>query len=81
MEQLAGGLIVSLQDNLYVLSHNVETGEITQLPTNETELQRDVNPDLLAHQAELAKKETARKAVYAKLGLTDDEITALLGGN
>jgi hypothetical protein len=72
---------VSLQDNLYVLSHNVETGEITQLPTNETELQRDVNPDLLAHQAELAKKEAARKAVYAKLGLTDDEITALLGGN
>ena len=72
---------MSLQDNLYVLSHNVETGEITQLPTNETELQRDVNPDLLAHQAELAKKEAARKAVYAKLGLTDDEITALLGGN
>ena len=78
MELLAGGLIVSLQDNLYVLSHNVETGEVTQIPTNELELQREVNPNLLAHQAELAKKEAARKAVYAKLGLTDDEVAALL---
>ena len=70
---------MSLQDNLYVLSHDVETGEITKIPTTETELQREVNPDLLAHQAELAKKDAARKAVYAKLGLTADEVAALLG--
>jgi len=72
-----GGLIVSLQDNLYVLSHNVQTGEVTQIPTNEAELQREVNPDLLAYQAELAKKEAARKAVFEKLGLTEEEIASI----
>lgn len=65
-------------DNLFIVDHNVETGEITQIPTTEAELKRDSSLEMLAHREKVAKKETAKKAVLEKLGLTEEEAKLLL---
>lgn len=70
---------MSLQDNLFVIEHNVETGEVRELPISEQELKLEISPEILAMREANAQKEAARKAVFEKLGLTEDEIALILG--
>jgi hypothetical protein len=63
--------------------HNTETDEIIDREMNDTEYadylaQQEANA--AAAQAE-ADKATARTALLAKLGLTEEEAQLLLGGN
>jgi hypothetical protein len=74
---------MSLQDNLFILNHDVSTGEITQISTTEEKLAREQTPEQKAKQdafiAELAIKESKKLEVLAKLGLTAEEAQALFG--
>jgi len=59
--------------------HNVETGEVIERDMTKEEI---VNLDAIRKQGDAdeqaaADKAAARQAVYAKLGLTDDEIQAI----
>jgi hypothetical protein len=58
---------------------NVETGEVTKRELNAEELAQAAidQENYEAREAEKAKAESAKAAVYAKLGLTADEIAAL----
>ena len=61
--------------------HNTETGEIIEREMTPAELKQaeaDNKAALLAAQAN-AEREAAKQAVLAKLGLTADEVAALLG--
>jgi phosphopantetheinyl transferase (holo-ACP synthase) len=61
--------------------HDTETGEITERNMTADEMeQRKLNQEnakIIAKQ--LAAKEAAKQAVLDKLGLTADEVSALLG--
>ena len=61
--------------------HNVETGEITEREMTADEIAQSKIDDAAAidRAAQLAAKEAAKQAVLAKLGLTADEVAALLG--
>jgi hypothetical protein len=61
--------------------HNVETGEIIEREMNAEEIaQLKIDEENAKTQAgEQAAKETAKAAVLNKLGLTADEVAALLG--
>ena len=61
--------------------HNVETGEVIEREMNAEELVT-YNADMEKNRLEaesLAAKEATKQAVLAKLGLTADEVAALLG--
>lgn len=63
-----------------IMIHNVQTGEIVERDANETEL---ANLEQLATEAETQKQAEAdrqalKTATLAKLGLTADEVIALL---
>lgn len=63
-----------------IMIHNVQTGEIVERDANETEL---ANLAQLAVEAEQQKEADANRqalktATLAKLGLTADEVAALL---
>ena len=61
--------------------HNAETGEIIERDMTTAELKQveaDTKAAILRAQ-ELADKEATKQAVLAKLGLTADEVAALLG--
>ena len=64
-----------------IKEHNVETGEIIERELNAEELAQ--HEAYLAEQetkkAEQASKDAAKQAVLDKLGLSADEIAALLG--
>jgi phosphopantetheinyl transferase (holo-ACP synthase) len=60
---------------------NVLTGQTTERPYTADEI-AEVEAQLASNEIEsqaLAAKEAARQAVYTKLGLTPDEVAALLG--
>jgi hypothetical protein len=64
-----------------IIEHNVQTGEIIKRELNADEL-KQIETDKIELQAilqEKAAKDAARQAVLDKLGLTADEIAALLG--
>jgi multidrug efflux pump subunit AcrA (membrane-fusion protein) len=63
--------------------HNAETGEIIEREMNAEELaQLEARKNAWnIEQEELLKKEQARAALLAKLGITEDEAKLLLGGN
>lgn len=60
--------------------HNIETGEIFEVEETAEEKAADLALRKLSDDLEKARiaKEAARNAVYEKLGLTADEIAALL---
>jgi hypothetical protein len=61
--------------------HNATTGEITEREMTAEELKQS-EADNIAHakwQKAVEDKEATRQAVLAKLGLTADEVAALLG--
>ena len=67
--------------NPMIKEHNVETGEVIERELNAEELAQH-NAYLAeqdARKAEQASKDAAKQAVLDKLGLSADEITALLG--
>lgn len=63
--------------------HDTITGEVTDIQREATpeELKRfkEIEAEKKAEQTEQASKNAARKAVLDKLGLTADEVAALLG--
>ncbi len=61
--------------------HNVQTGEIIEREMNAQEIaQNKIDEESYKNwAAELAAKDAAKKAVLDKLGLTADEVDALLG--
>jgi len=61
--------------------HNVETNEIIEreMTDEEYETYESSRADQVTAQSEQAAKDAARQAVLDKLGLTSDEIAALLG--
>jgi hypothetical protein len=67
--------------SLTIKEHNVETGEIIERELNAEELAQ--HEAYLAEQetkkAEQAAKDAAKQAVLDKLGLSADEVAALLG--
>jgi hypothetical protein len=68
-------------DTPTILIHNIATGEqyVRDLTSDEL-AEKKVMQDEIAVQAKAqADKATARQAVLNKLGLTADEVTALLG--
>jgi hypothetical protein len=61
--------------------HNADTGEIVEREMNAAEIKQN-DADLLNaenRKAEKIAKEASRQAVLAKLGVTADEVAALLG--
>ena len=65
--------------------HNIETNEIIDREMTDVEYAEFLNPSYLKdpeyikQQVEQAAKDAARQAVLDKLGLSADEIAALLG--
>jgi hypothetical protein len=61
--------------------HDISTGEIIDRELNDEEFaEYQANQNKLSiEQAEIETKKSARDAVLAKLGLTADEVAALLG--
>ncbi len=70
---------------MHKIIHDVETGEITQIELTAdevAELQAEaakISAKKTAEETERAEKQSAKEAVLAKLGLTADEVAALLG--
>jgi hypothetical protein len=63
-----------------ITTHNVETGEVVErdmTAAEQAELAKSEAEDV-AKMAERVKAITAKEAVIAKLGLTADEVAALL---
>jgi hypothetical protein len=81
VEQLAGGLIVSLQDKVVILEHNVETGEVIEIITDEQKLNRALSAELLEQQAKGRVAKATAEAKLTALGLTADDLKALGLGN
>ncbi len=67
--------------DLTVKEHNTETGEIVERELNAKELAQHVAylSEQETKKAEQAAKDAAKQAVLDKLGLSADEIAALLG--
>jgi hypothetical protein len=64
-----------------IIEHNVQTGEIIKRELNADEL-KQIELDKIELQAilqEKAAKDAARQAVLDKLGLSAEEVAALLG--
>ena len=59
------------------VEHNVETGEISEIEIAATELEFSISPEILAMREANATKEAAKKAVFEKLGLTEEEIALI----
>lgn len=62
-------------------THDASTGEITERPFTEKEI-AEVEANIAKAAAEAkayAEREAAKEALYAKLGLTADEVKLLLG--
>jgi hypothetical protein len=70
---------------MFRVEHNVETGEIIEIPLTAAEikeiekLQKKAAEQQAIIDAELAEKETVRQALLDKLGITADELKLLLG--
>lgn len=77
LDHLQEVIIVSSQVNLFIIEHNVQTGEIKEIPTTADELKIEISAEILAMREALATKEAARKAVFEKLGLTEEEIALI----
>lgn len=60
---------------------NGETGEILEREYTDDEMQQQFLDNAFAeqYQAEIKRKEAAKQAVLDKLGLSSDEVSALLG--
>lgn len=60
--------------------HNIETGEITEVEMTKAELDQLAadNKKMNEEKALLAAKVELRKSIAEKLGLTDDELLALV---
>lgn len=71
--------------NMFRIEHNVETGEIKEIPLTAAEikaiekLQKENEPALIAEKAEAEAKAAQRQVILDKLGLTADEARLLLG--
>jgi hypothetical protein len=68
-------------NKLMVRNHNLLTGEITEREMTDDELAQIEadKTETAARLAEEAEKAAARQAVLDKLGLSADEVAALLG--
>ena len=68
---------------MFIQEHNCETGEITQRELTAKEIaQRKSDADVAeTEKAEAEAKATAKVALLARLGITEDEARLLLGGN
>jgi len=69
----------------FKIEHNVETGEITEIPLTDKEI-KELEKVRVAHEkaqalaAEAkAKAEADKAALLARLGLTEDELKTILG--
>jgi phosphopantetheinyl transferase (holo-ACP synthase) len=67
--------------NTFIKIHNVETGEIIEREMTAEEIaQHKIDEEnAKVRAAKLAAKNAAKQAVLDKLGLTADEVAALLG--
>lgn len=64
-----------------ILEHNVETGEVIERPMTKAELDQrkaDIAAAEAYHEA-VAKQETEKAALLARLGLTEEELKTILG--
>jgi hypothetical protein len=66
-----------MSKELTILEHNAETGEIIERPMTEQEIAQ-AKADAQAAIEDKAALETKKQEVLVKLGLTADEVTALL---
>lgn len=67
----------STQDKVIIVEHNVETNEVSEIETTKDQLKTEISPTILAMREANAAKELARKAVFEKLGLTEEEIALI----
>jgi hypothetical protein len=70
--------------NPIIKLHNIETDEVVEREMTNAEFDsyKAKIAEAEVEQSTLAAKENAKAAIYTKLGLTADEVTALLlGGN
>jgi hypothetical protein len=65
---------------LIVLTHNVETGEITEREATAQEIaQQEIDEaNFIARQAEIKAKAQAKAALLERLGISEDEARLLL---
>jgi hypothetical protein len=66
-----------MNKELTILEHNAETGKIVERPMTEQEIAQ-AKADAQAAIEDKAALETKKQEVLVKLGLTADEVTALL---
>ena len=64
-----------------IIVHNVETGEVIERNATEAELEQQAidKIDDAKLQKELLERESARIALFEKLGITEEEAKLLLG--
>ena len=69
----------------FIIEHNVETGEITEIPLTDKEV-KELDKVRAAHEkaqaireAELGQRAAEKAALLARLGLTEDELKTILG--
>lgn len=69
----------------FKMEHNVQTGEILEIPLTEKEikelekLRANAAKEQAAFEAAKAKAEADKAALLARLGLTEDELKTILG--
>jgi hypothetical protein len=68
---------MSLQDKVVILEHNVETGEVIEIITDEQQLNRSVSLELLEKQTKINAAKLAAEAKLMALGLDLDDLRAL----
>jgi hypothetical protein len=66
-----------MADKVIIVEHNVETNEVSEIETTKDQLKTEISPTILAMREANAAKELARKAVFEKLGLTEEEIALI----
>ena len=66
-----------MADKVIIVEHNVETNEVSEIETTKDQLKTEISSTILAMREANAAKELARKAVFEKLGLTEEEIALI----
>jgi hypothetical protein len=70
---------------MFRIEHNVETGEIIEIPLTESEIKEmekaaaEIKAQVEKQEAEVAAKAAAKAALLERLGITEEEAKLLLG--
>lgn len=73
---------MSTADDVFIIEHNVKTGEVVKIPTTEEALNRVLKPEDIERLAKLeiqqAENLVKRQVLLDKLGITEEEAKLLL---